>query len=315
MVRSARISEGVARATRVTLGKVVVHGEAGASQVSVVAVDPGEFRDLAPEVTARANFVWEGLLDRRIFLAHEEHRRLGVKSGDRIAVEGPGGRVLMRVGGVAANGLPNLGGIMMSLERARVLGLAEPNLIVVAVQDGRGLNEVKSDLESRLGGVSFGFMPKSSRAFLSGQIAEKMLSYNYVANPDGTITPDPKWVAENIVTGSVPILGSVRCNKIMMPQLRAALSELEQRGLSHTIDRSEYAGCYVPRFIGRDPDKPLSMHAWGLAVDLNAVTNPMGAPSKQDPRMVAVFESWGFRWGGRWDPPDAHHFELAALVK
>lgn len=314
LVRSARIVPGVAKATRVTLGKVVIHGDAGPSIVSVVAVDPTEYRDLAPEITSRADFVWEGLIQRRIFLAHEEQRRLGATPGENIAVEGPAGRILLRIGGVVANGSPNLGGLMMSLDRAQRLGLGEPNLLVVAVDEESGLNGIKEKLEGKLDGVNFGFMPRSARAFLAGPIARERLSFSFTSNPDGTITPDPAWVANNIVTTDVPILGSVRCNKIMIPQFRAALNELQQRGLAHTIETSEYAGCYVPRFIGRDPNKPLSMHAWGLAADINAASNPMGAPSKQDPKMVAVFESWGFRWGGRWSPPDAHHFELAGLV-
>jgi hypothetical protein len=33
-----------------------------------------------------------------------------------------------------------------------------------------------------------------------------------------------------------------------------------------------------------------------------------------DPRVVSIMEKWGFRWGGRWSPPDGHHFELAALI-
>jgi hypothetical protein len=34
-----------------------------------------------------------------------------------------------------------------------------------------------------------------------------------------------------------------------------------------------------------------------------------------DPRVVAIFEKWGFRWGGRWTKPDGMHFELAAVLR
>lgn len=315
MVRTARTLQEVEAAARVTLGQVTIHGDAGPSLVAVVAVNPVDFRPLAPAITADAAFVWRGLADAKMFLAHEEHRRLGIRPGDILKVQGPAGRTLARVGGVAANGVPNWGGAMVSLGKAAVLGLGEPTLLLVAPKEGVPLEQLRASLERRFPGVPFATTPRRQRTFLSGLNAERFFSFSFVANPNGFITPDPAWVATNIRVEQVPILGSVRCHRLMLPQLRGALQEIVRRGLSHTIDPAEYAGCYVPRFIGRDPTKPLSMHAWGLAVDINAVSNPLGAPSKQDPQMVAIFESWGFRWGGHWTPPDAHHFELAALVR
>ena len=41
--------------------------------------------------------------------------------------------------------------------------------------------------------------------------------FNYTANRDGTVNPDPAWVASYIRTESVPILGRVTCNKVMLP--------------------------------------------------------------------------------------------------
>lgn len=55
-----------------------------------------------------------------------------------------------------------------------------------------------------------------------------------------------------------------------------------------------------------------SNHSWGLAVDLNARTNPMGTALKTDmPRWVVdVAEKWGLLWGGSYNSrPDAMHFE------
>jgi len=56
-----------------------------------------------------------------------------------------------------------------------------------------------------------------------------------------------------------------------------------------------------------------SNHSWGLAVDLNAPTNPMGSTLKTDMPtwMVELWESYGFRWGGRYPTrPDAMHYEF-----
>ena len=132
---------------------------------------------------------------------------------------------------------------------------------------------------------------------------------------DGFIKPDKAWVDQNIATATVPIIGEVTCHRLVIPQLSAALTEIVEQGLSDLIRPDDYGGCYVPRFIDRDPSMPLSMHAFGLAVDINVSTNLLGSKGDQDPRVVAIFEKWGFSWGGYWDRPDPMHFELARIVE
>ena len=81
--------------------------------------------------------------------------------------------------------------------------------------------------------------------------------------------------AATIVTRSVPILGQVTCHRAMIAPLRRALGSLQRRGLARLVDPGDYEGCYAPRRI---PDSgSLSLHAWGLAVDINASENPQGA--------------------------------------
>ena len=119
---------------------------------------------------------------------------------------------------------------------------------------------------------------------------------------------DPGWLRRNIVTRSVPILGRVSCHRRMLPALRGALAELERRGLASLVDPGDYAGCYAPRRI--PGSGTLSLHAWGVAIDLNASRNPQGARPRQDRRLVRIMERWGFSWGGRWPTvPDGMHFE------
>jgi hypothetical protein len=107
----------------------------------------------------------------------------------------------------------------------------------------------------------------------------------------------------------VPIIGAVTCHRAFIPPLRRALGRLERRGLERLVDPSDYAGCYAPRRIPASGS--LSLHAWGLAIDLNASQNPQGDRPRQDPRLVRAFEREGFTWGGRWPTaPDGMHFEL-----
>ena len=131
----------------------------------------------------------------------------------------------------------------------------------------------------------------------------------------GTVTPDAGWVRSYIRTEQVPILGAVTCNKGMIPQLRAALSEVVDRGLADKIHPGEYAGCYYPRFIANDPAKGLSLHSWGIAVDLNVPGNQRGTAGLMDRRVVAIFKRWGFAWGGDWHYTDPMHFEMASVVR
>jgi hypothetical protein len=149
---------------------------------------------------------------------------------------------------------------------------------------------------------------------VDGTVAAAVGTFTYRWFADGTVRPEPSWVAANIRTETVPILGSVTCHRVMLPQLRAALREVVARGLAGEVDPGEYGGCYVPRFIARDPSRGLSLHTWGIAVDLNVPGNQRGTVGAIDRDVVSIFKRWGFAWGGDWSYTDPMHFELARLV-
>ena len=92
---------------------------------------------------------------------------------------------------------------------------------------------------------------------------------------------DPGWVRRNIVTRSVPILGAVTCHRAMIAPLRRALGRLQRQGLSRLVDRGDYAGCFAARRIADSGS--LSLHAWGLAVDINAEREPAGQQAAAGP--------------------------------
>lgn len=69
---------------------------------------------------------------------------------------------------------------------------------------------------------------------------------------------------------------------------------------------------YAARRIGNDPSRPWSNHAWGLAVDINAPTNPYGRRLVTDMPdwMPAMWKACGFGWGGDYrSVKDAMHYE------
>ena len=155
--------------------------------------------------------------------------------------------------------------------------------------------------------------PASSRPRSStGSVGDAVGTFNYTVLGGGRIAPDPAWVAAHIATETVPILGCVTCNKLLFPQLRAALREIEREGLADEIHPDEYAGCYNARFIAGTTT--LSNHSFGLALDLNVPGNQRGTVGEMDRTVVSIFQKWGFTWGGDWRYTDPMHFEMNALV-
>lgn len=316
MVDQVRAVPGVAATARVLLANIVVEVPGGDAQVSIAAVKPEEFRPLAPESTAQARFVWEALARRQTLIAHEQYQIFGGEPLSALAAKGPNGREVLRISGLASSGVPNLAGAMMSIDQANELGLGNPTMLLVGLHEDAKTADVMKELKKALPDVAFETTAQvGPQTYFSGVSAQRAIgNFRYTTNEDGTISQDRSWVAKHITQRNVPLLGEVTCHRIMLPQLEGALAEIRDSGLSAAIKPGQYGGCYAPRFIQRDGSKPLSMHAWGLAVDLNVGDNPVGARPRMDPGVVAIMEKWGFRWGGRWSPPDGHHFELAALI-
>ena len=54
----------------------------------------------------------------------------------------------------------------------------------------------------------------------------------------------------------------------------------------------------------------MSLHSWGIAIDVNAKENPLNATPVLSRTFVKCFEDAGFDWGGRWKRKDGMHFQL-----
>ena len=115
------------------------------------------------------------------------------------------------------------------------------------------------------------------------------------------------------MTAQVPILGSVTCNKVVMPQLRAALQEIVDRGLAKEIHPSSTRAATTPASSPTPPSSPTT--PFGTAVDLNTAGNQRGTVGEMDRNVVSIFKRWGFAWGGNWKWTDPMHFEMNRIVK
>jgi hypothetical protein len=312
----AATAPGVSVAVPIALSEQRVEGPTGIATLRVGAVDPLLFRSLAPDSTRAAEFVWAALVSGEAVVTFEAAEALGVEGSGDVTV----GDTALRAGAIADNGVPNLADVLVADFVAESADLPGPRLLAVGVEDpdrtaaaGRALRARFPEAKVRrlLGDVPEPIEPGAPEVV--GESSGGLIgTLHFEVLDDGFIRPDPAWVAANIAYADVPIIGEVTCHRLLLPQLYAALAEVEAEGLAGEV--YQYGGCYVPRFIDRDPNKPLSMHAFGLAIDINTPTNQLGTQGDMDPRVVEIFERWGFVWGGRWSRPDPMHFELGRLL-
>jgi hypothetical protein len=297
-----------------------ISGPEGSETLRVATVDPLEYRSIAPVATNEAEFVWTSLLSGEAVLTFDAAEDLGIDGGGTIEMDG--GRS-MEVGAFADNQTPNIADVVVDQDGRQVEGAGD-QVLTVGVQPGTSLDALGTALSGELPDSKFvPLIPPdlmSNPDPLTGSMDDASSgggiigTMNYKILDDGFIKPEQAWVDSNISTATVSIIGEVTCHRLLIPQLQAALSEIESAGLAGELRPDDYGGCYVPRFIDRNPSLPLSMHAFGLAVDINVSTNQLGTEGDMNPRIVEIFERWGFVWGGDWSRPDPMHFELGSLV-
>jgi hypothetical protein len=301
-------------------GGVSVGGQA----VPAVGVDPSSFRRFAAKGTAEATAVWQAVARGEAVVSHAAAKELGLELGKPVELapaprEGQptqGSPTTLRVGAFATVGLPGTD-VVVDDRTARSLGIPSATGMLLTAQQGQDPVELADSVRAVTGtGATVDLLTPPAAAptaFLTGgAAAEAFGAFSYRYFPDGTIQPDAAWVRANIVTTNVPVLGRVTCHRLMVPQLRGALQDVQDAGLGHLL--RTYDGCYVPRFIARNPDNSISLHTWGIAIDMDASTNYRGIRGTMDMRIVDIFKRWGFRWGGDWSYTDPMHFEMGALM-
>lgn len=97
-------------------------------------------------------------------------------------------------------------------------------------------------------------------------------------------------------------------------EVRQEIAELTRYLLNETLRRGYHirdidSAGFVCRAIANTLIP--SNHSWGLAVDINWRSNPMGTHTTDIPRwMVDLMWSYKFYWGGWYGSPDPMHFEF-----
>lgn len=283
---------------------------------NIAAIDPARYRNWTGVPSADTQKVWDRVAGGELAIDPAVGEKLIDQQGflqlgnDKMAPT-------VHVGAFA----PQVNQITAVVNRtwAEPLGMIQGNAILIST--GQTAPESIRPKIQKLVGTSASVLflapelditAQQTALLTGGSVAQAVGTFNYTVLDAGRIEPDQSWVSANIRTEQVPILGNVTCHKAMLPQFRAALREIVNVGLADEIRPDQYAGCYYPRFIANSTS--LSLHSFGIAVDLNTATNQRGVRGDMDPQVVAIFKKWGFAWGGDWNYTDPMHFEMNAVV-
>ena len=309
--RTTVVRRGAAllRSAQARGGRIVQRVPAGYGiPLDVVSVEPRGYAAMVPPPQRR---IVARLQLGRVLLSRTSARLRRVGEGATLRLDG--GRRL-RVAGVVPDELAQSSELLVA--EAERMPSARDSVAAVLTEGAEATTRelaraAGGDGRARLIGTVAGV---TGRQALRGPARQAELKARFgepaVALPygDDWVRLDPGFLRRHIVSRRVPVLGAVTCHRKLVSPLRAAMRELDRRGLARLVDASDYAGCYAPRRIR--PGGSLSLHAWGLAVDLNARANPFGGRSRQDRRLVRIMEKHGFTWGGGFPTtPDPMHFE------
>jgi hypothetical protein len=275
--------------------------------LDALVVRPAAYAAVLPQARGGIRALRRG----RVLLSRSSAKLRRLAAGDRLTVTGGG---TFRVAGVVDDDLVGLAEIVLTRGDAAGRGNSSTGQLLIATTDPRrAARRIPRDDGMRIRTLSPTLRTAPRRIARPLELKTRFGEFA-VGLPYGSdwIRLDPAFLRRYIVTRRVPILGSVTCHRTMIPPLRAALGELRRRGLSRLVNPGDYAGCYAPRRI--QPRGQLSLHAWGVAIDLNASANPFMGRSRQDRRLVRAMQRHGFTWGGEWPTrPDPMHFELRSL--
>ncbi len=315
MVRRIRQVAGVTRVERFSLAQVSIHDHA----INVAAVDPASYRNYNPDTAAQFQQEWDRIAGGEMSLRPQFRRQVPRDGYVRMGTRADAPRIHV---GVYAPQIPQVDAIVND-SWVKTLGMREGNALLVSTGIHTPLS-IRKPIQRIVGGrasvqrmdaaAQFGLDPSVAQVALPvGTPADAVGAFQYTVLSGGHIAPESSWVSSHISTETMPIIGAMTCNTLMFPQLRAALEEIRASGLAAAIHPDQYGGCYVPRFIAGTTT--LSNHAFGLAFDLNVPENQRGTVGQINRQVVAIFERYGFTWGGVWRWTDPMHFELNRLVR
>lgn len=101
----------------------------------------------------------------------------------------------------------------------------------------------------------------------------------------------------------------IYCNRDMVIPLEKALRNLISTGYVNEL--KTWDGCFNIR--KKRGLSSMSLHSWGLAIDVNAAWNGLGKTPQLSKGFVKCFTDAGFDWGGSWTRLDGMHFQVSLI--
>lgn len=119
------------------------------------------------------------------------------------------------------------------------------------------------------------------------------------------------WDVPQSINDAIPTLPNrIYCNKLMVVPLEKSFRAVIAAGCQDEV--KTWDGCFNVRM--KRGLNGLSLHSWGLAIDINAAWNQLGKIPTLSPKLVSCFTANGFLWGGTWKTRlDGMHFELKSI--
>lgn len=135
--------------------------------------------------------------------------------------------------------------------------------------------------------------------------------------PDGRLAAS--WQTTYLARASLPFplrlawdpahtITQMTCHRRMAQAFADVFGTILNRGLQTSV--TSFGGCFA--FRPQRTGNKLSAHSWGIAIDLNSESNPQGSAGNMDARVIDIFCSAGFEWGGEWKGQacDPMHFQF-----
>ena len=154
--------------------------------------------------------------------------------------------------------------------------------------------------------------------------------YDLLSTPDinEQLHFERKWMTVLLVLpryASSSLPKKIYCNKDLVEPLNTAFENMLLANILKDI--KTWDGCFNPRPIrgyeekfkalikaGKNDEAAelLSIHTWGIAIDVNAAWNRLGATPTLSKYFVECWVDAGFDWGGDFKRLDGMHFALKA---
>lgn len=157
-------------------------------------------------------------------------------------------------------------------------------------------------------------VPAKQLRNISSNEAESIFGiFKYTNIGIGRIKIDPEWQGKNIKLLSFGF-HKVWIHYLLFPQVAYIFGKIYAEHLQDELDL-QGGGGFCARYQNWVEDNPLSLHSWGIAIDLNPNKYPFNSDKNPHSRIIEIFEEGGFFWGGNFKTvKDPMHFQFSHFI-